>query len=50
MVKTDKSVFYHEVYDSDIEPNFASTFEKNEDTKTHCKLPGWLNIYTYLGA
>lgn len=38
MVKVEKSVFDHVVYDSDIELEFASAFERNEDIKLYAKL------------
>lgn len=48
MVKVEKSVFDHVVYDSDIELEFASAFERNEDIKLYAKLPGWFKIDTPL--
>lgn len=50
MVKAEKSVFDHVVYDSDIELEFASTFELNDDIKIYAKLPGWFKIDTPLGG
>ena len=50
MVKVEKSVFDHVVYDSDIELEFASAFERNEDIKLYAKLPGWFKIDTPLGG
>ena len=50
MVKVEKSVFDHVVYDSDIELEFASAFERNEDIKLYAKLPGWFKIETPLGG
>jgi type III restriction enzyme len=50
MVKAEKSVFDHVVYDSDIELEFASAFEQNEDIKLYAKLPGWFKIDTPLGG
>lgn len=50
MVKAEKSVFDHVVYDSDIELEFASSFEKNDDIKLYAKLPGWFKIDTPLGG
>lgn len=50
MVKAEKSVFDHVVYDSDIELEFASAFELNEDVKLYAKLPGWFKIDTPLGG
>lgn len=50
MVKAEKSVFDYVVYDSDIELEFASAFERNEDIKLYAKLPGWFKIDTPLGG
>ncbi|HHJ1277811.1 type III restriction-modification system endonuclease [Proteus mirabilis] len=50
MVKAEKSVFDHVVYDSDIELEFASMFELNDDIKIYAKLPGWFKIDTPLGG
>lgn len=50
MVKAEKSVFDHVVYDSDIELEFASAFERNEDIKLYAKLPSWFKIDTPLGG
>lgn len=50
MVKAEKSVFDHVIYDSDIELEFASAFERNEDIKLYAKLPGWFKIDTPLGG
>lgn len=50
MVKAEKSVHDHVVYDSDIELEFASAFERNEDIKLYAKLPGWFKIDTPLGG
>lgn len=50
MVKAEKSVFDHVVYDSDIELEFVSAFERNEDIKLYAKLPAWFKIDTPLGG
>ena len=50
MVKAEKSVFDHVVYDSDTELEFASAFERNDDIKLYAKLPGWFKIDTPLGG
>ncbi|MEQ3762607.1 MAG: DEAD/DEAH box helicase family protein [Alcanivorax sp.] len=50
MVKAEKSVFDHVVYDSDIELEFATAFERNEDIKLYAKLPSWFKIDTPLGG
>lgn len=38
------------VYDSDIEENFAQSFEQNGYIKLYVKLPGWFKIGTPLGG
>lgn len=50
MVKAEKSVFDFVVYDSDIELEFASAFERNDDIKLYAKLPSWFKIDTPLGS
>jgi len=50
MVESRKSVFDHVVYDSDIELEFASAFEKSDDIKLYAKLPDWFKIDTPLGG
>ena len=50
MVETKKSVFDHVVYDSDIELEFATSFEKSDDIKLYAKLPNWFKIDTPLGG
>ncbi|MAY74817.1 MAG: type III restriction endonuclease subunit R [Phycisphaerae bacterium] len=50
MLKSDKSVYEHVVYDSDIEEQFAKAFERAEEVKVYAKLPGWFKIETPLGS
>lgn len=50
MLESQKSVFDYVVYDSDIEMEFASSFERSDDIKLYAKLPGWFKIDTPLGA
>ena len=50
MLKAEKSVFDHVIYDSDIELEFATAFERNHDIKLYAKLPGWFKIDTPLGG
>lgn len=50
MVASQKSVFEHVVYDSDIELEFATAFERSDDIRLYAKLPGWFKIETPLGA
>jgi len=49
MLESKKSVFDHVVYDSDVEEEFARSFELNEEVKVYAKLPGWFKIDTPLG-
>ncbi len=50
MLKSEKSVYEHVVYDSDIEEHFAKAFERAEEVKVYAKLPGWFKIETPLGS
>lgn len=50
MLESKKSVFDHVVYDSDVEADFARSFELSEDVKVYAKLPGWFKIDTPLGS
>ena len=50
MLKSKKSVFDHVVYDSDVEEEFARSFELSDDVKVYAKLPGWFKIDTPLGS
>ena len=50
MFEAQKSVFNHVVYDSDIEAEFAKSFEASDDVKVYAKLPGWFKIDTPLGG
>jgi len=50
MVESRKSVFDHVVYDSDIELEFATAFERSDDIKLYAKLPDWFTIVTPLGT
>ena len=52
MVKneTNKSIYTHTVYDSNVEKNFALEFNKNERVKLFTKLPNWFKINTPLGS
>ena len=50
MVESQKSVFDHVVYDSDVELEFATAFERSDDIKLYAKLPGWFKIDTPLGT
>lgn len=50
MVESQKSVFDHVVYDSDVELAFACGFERSDDIKLYAKLPNWFEIDTPLGT
>ena len=47
---TQRSVYQHVVYDSDVERDFADQLEKNEAIKVYAKLPGWFKVPTPLGS
>ena len=50
MLESKKSVFDHVVYDSEVEADFAKSFELSDDVKVYAKLPGWFKIDTPLGS
>ncbi|MCP3940002.1 MAG: DEAD/DEAH box helicase family protein [Desulfobacteraceae bacterium] len=50
MQESQKSVYEYVVYDSDIEAEFAKSFEQNQDVKVYAKLPSWFKIDTPLGS
>ena len=50
MLEARKSVYDHVVYDSDIEEEFAKSFELSDDVKVYAKLPGWFKVDTPLGS
>ncbi len=50
MVESQKSVFDHVVYDSDVELEFATAFERSDDIKLYAKLPDWFKIDTPLST
>jgi len=50
MLKADKSVYEHVVYDSGVEHSFADQLEQNEAVKVYAKLPGWFKVPTPLGS
>lgn len=50
MLESTKSVYDHVVYDSDVEEEFARSFELNQEVKVYAKLPGWFKIDTPLGS
>lgn len=50
LMDTEKAVYEHVVYDSDVERDFASELERNEAIKIYAKLPGWFKVPTPLGS
>ena len=50
MLESQKSVYDHVVYDSDVELEFAREFERSDDVKVYAKLPDWFKIDTPLGS
>lgn len=50
MLKSERSVYDHVVYDSDVELQFAKAFEDSDDIKVYAKLPSWFKIDTPLGS
>lgn len=50
LMNTEKAVYEHVVYDSDVERIFASELERNEAIKVYAKLPGWFKVPTPLGS
>ena len=50
MIESQKSVYDHVIYDSNVEEAFAKEFEKSEDIKLYAKLPSWFKIDTPLGG
>lgn len=50
MIESQKSVFGYVVYDSDVEEEFARSFEQSDDIKVYAKLPSWFKIDTPLGG
>ncbi len=50
MLEAKKSVYDHVVYDSEVEAEFARSFEQSNNVKVYAKLPGWFKIETPLGS
>lgn len=50
MIKSDRSVYDHVVYDSDTESKMAESFENNDEVMVYAKLPSWFKIDTPLGT
>ena len=50
MIASAKSVYDYVVYDSEVEEEFARSFEQSDEVKVFAKLPGWFKIDTPLGS
>lgn len=50
LLESEKSVFDHVLFDSDIEEQFARSLEKSDDIKVYAKLPREFKIDTPLGS
>ena len=50
LMNTEKAVYEHVVYDSDVERAFAAELERNEAIKVYAKLPSWFKVPTPLGS
>jgi type III restriction enzyme len=50
MIKSERSVYDHVVYDSNIESEFAKGLESNNRVKVYAKLPDWFKIETPIGT
>ena len=48
--KSDRSIYTHTVYDSEVEHDFAVEFNRNDRVKFFTKLPKWFKISTPLGS
>jgi len=48
--KENKSPYDYTIYDSDIEKDFAKSFNENENIKLFTKLPWWFKINTPIGS
>ena len=50
MIESQRSVYDHVVYDSEVERSFATRLESNSLVKLYAKLPSWFVIDTPLGG
>ncbi len=50
LLNTERSVYQHVIYQSDVEREFADQLEKNDAIKVYAKLPGWFKVPTPLGT
>lgn len=49
LLESEKGIYNHVVYDSEVEKEFAQKLESNEDVLVYIKLPSWFKIPTPLG-
>lgn len=49
IMESEKSVYDHVIYDSEVEAEFARKFENSNRVKVYAKLPNWFKIETPLG-
>lgn len=49
LLESEKGVYNHVIFDSDVEKEFAKKLENNEDVLVYVKLPSWFKIPTPLG-
>ncbi|WP_316559877.1 type III restriction endonuclease subunit R [Methanimicrococcus stummii] len=50
MIKSERSVYDHTIYQSAVEKNFANKLENHKSVELYVKLPGWFKINTPLHA
>lgn len=50
LMNTERAVYEHVVYDSEVERTFAEDLERNEAIKVYAKLPNWFKVPTPLGT
>jgi type III restriction enzyme len=50
LMNTERAVYEHVVYDSEVERDFATELERNEAIKVYAKLPNWFKVPTPLGS
>lgn len=50
IIESERGVYDHVIYESDIEKRFAEGLETNENVILYTKLPGWFEISTPIGG
>lgn len=50
MIESNRSVYDHVVFDSEIEKEFAENLERDPEVELYAKLPGWFKINTPIGG